>query len=87
MSLSITIQELDETTSTWLVEEAKRRSVSVEAVARELIHQGIASAQKSSPLQTYHDLDSLAGTWTDEEAEEFLKAIADFEQVDEALWQ
>ncbi|MBI4639366.1 MAG: hypothetical protein HY731_01660 [Candidatus Tectomicrobia bacterium] len=43
--------------------------------------------RESSQLQVYHDLDSLAGTWSDEQASEFLNAIADFEQVDEKLWQ
>ncbi|MEZ4525213.1 MAG: hypothetical protein R2941_04765 [Desulfobacterales bacterium] len=38
-------------------------------------------------LEVYHDLDMLAGTWTDEETQEFLTAIADFSQVDETLWE
>jgi hypothetical protein len=37
--------------------------------------------------RVYHDLDALAGTWTAEEASEFLKALADFEQVDQELWR
>ena len=37
------------------------------------------------PAPPYRDLDALAGTWSDEEAEEFLSAIADFERVDEGL--
>jgi hypothetical protein len=38
-------------------------------------------------FEIYHDLDILAGTWTTEETQEFLTAIADFNQVDEKLWQ
>jgi hypothetical protein len=38
-------------------------------------------------FEIYHDLDSLAGTWTNGETQEFLTAIADFNQVDEKLWQ
>jgi len=37
-------------------------------------------------LPTYHDLDALAGTWNEAEATAFLQAIADFKQVDQALW-
>ncbi|UBF24490.1 type II toxin-antitoxin system ParD family antitoxin [Kovacikia minuta CCNUW1] len=37
--------------------------------------------------QTYHDLDALAGTWSDAAAAEFLSAIADFSHVDKELWQ
>ena len=32
-------------------------------------------------------LDQLVGTWSDEEAEQFLEATADFEQVDPGMWQ
>jgi hypothetical protein len=38
-------------------------------------------------MPTYDDLDHLAGTWSDEQAEEFLGAIADLERVDEDLRQ
>lgn len=83
MSISIAIQDLDEPTASWILREAETRGLSVEAVVLELIRQGITSLQ----LRTYDDLDSLAGTWTDQEADEFLDAIADLAQVDEKLWQ
>jgi len=35
----------------------------------------------------YHDLDSLAGTWSEEDAAEFASATSDFEQVDQQLWR
>jgi len=59
--------------------------VTIEVLILELIRKGISMEQESSQLQVYHDLDSLAGTWSDEQASEFLNAIADFEQVDEKL--
>lgn len=37
-------------------------------------------------LPVFHELDVLAGTWTQEEAEEFLQATTDFRRVEEALW-
>jgi hypothetical protein len=83
MGKPITIQNLDDAITTWIEKEAERRGLSVETIVLELIHQGI----KSSWLRTYHDLDALAGTWSDQETDEFLGAIADFEQVDEKLWQ
>jgi hypothetical protein len=86
MSAPITIQNLDETTARWIEEEAQRRGVSAETVVLELIRKGIKVEQHPRP-ENHHDLDSLAGTWSAEEADEFLKAIADFEQVDERLWR
>jgi hypothetical protein len=48
-----------------------------------LILQGIQHLE----TPTYHDLDHLAATWSDEQAKEFLEAIADLDQVDKELWQ
>jgi hypothetical protein len=33
-----------------------------------------------------NSLDRYMGIWSDEEAEEFLKAIEVFEEIDESLW-
>ncbi|MGH9897738.1 MAG: hypothetical protein ACRD4L_02665 [Pyrinomonadaceae bacterium] len=87
MSTAIIIQDIDETTAKWISDEAERRGVSVEALILELISKGIGVECEDAKLQTYHDLDSLAGTWSDEQATEFMNAITDFEQVDEKLWQ
>jgi len=82
MGISITIENVDEATAKWIDEEAERRGISVEALTLQLIHKGISVEHKSLQLQTYHDLDFLAGTWDGEQATEFLNAIADFEQAD-----
>jgi hypothetical protein len=79
MDQPIVIQDLDEATAAWISAEAKRRGLSVEAVVHEIIHKGIKAVQGNSQLQAYHDLDWMFGTWTDEEAEEFLKSMEDFE--------
>ena len=83
MEKTIVLENLDDTSAAWLEQEAERRSLPVEQVALELIQQAVKNAQ----LETYHDLDDLAGTWSDEETDEFLRVIADFERVDEKLWQ
>jgi len=83
MTETISIENWDKATIAWIEKEAKRRGVSIEAVVLELIRQAISSAEPAE----YHDLDALAGTWSKEQADEFLSAIADFQQVDEKLWQ
>jgi hypothetical protein len=32
-------------------------------------------------------LDDLIGTWSDEEAEEFDRAVSDFDAIDEEMWR
>jgi hypothetical protein len=80
---TIVLDNLDDTSATWLEQEAERQGLPVEQVVLLLIQQAIENAQ----LVAHHDLDHLAGTWSDEEADEFLRITADFEQVDEKLWQ
>ncbi len=87
MTDSITIHHLDDATLAWLYREAERRGVSVEMLVRQLITQGVEAEQRRPEPHLYHDLDALAGTWSEEQAVAFLEAVADFDQVDEKLWQ
>ena len=87
MPRSITIPDVDDTTATWLVEEAGRRRMSVERVAGLLLRRGLEWEHCRTVLPAYHDLEALAGTWNEDEAAAFLHAVADFEQVDPSLWQ
>jgi hypothetical protein len=36
--------------------------------------------------QEYHDLDYLAGTWTEDDEKEFLKNTKHYNQIDPSLW-
>jgi hypothetical protein len=75
----ITIHHLDEASSEWIEDQASQHGVDKETIVLQLIHRGM--------LPTYHDLDSLAGTWSEADAEEFERATASFRQVDEELWR
>jgi len=37
-------------------------------------------------LQRHHELDALAGTWSEEEAAAFTAAIEDTERIDPEMW-
>jgi len=37
--------------------------------------------------EEYHDLDDLAGTWTQEEAREFDAVVSEFSRIDGELWR
>ena len=87
MPRAITIEDVDDATASWLVEEARRRGVSVESIAGQLLQRGLEWERRRTVLLTYHDLDALAGTWSEDEAVAFLQAVADFEHVDPLLWQ
>ena len=85
--MTITLKGLDKATAAWLREEAAKQGKSVEAVILQLVRTSIKATQNASQLQAYHDLDALAGTWSDEETDNFLKATEDFNRIDKTLWQ
>jgi hypothetical protein len=67
-----------------LDDEKRRRGTSLNQVVLDLLAQAVGlgkTRKRSNGLHRY------AGTWTQEEFEEFEKAIEDQEQIDEALWR
>lgn len=77
MSISITIDNLDAAVAERLEAEARRRGLDVEAVVKELLREALTQKGRQASVPMQHDLDSLAGTWSEEEANEFLSAIKD----------
>jgi hypothetical protein len=77
------LDTLDEETNQRLLQEANRQGLSVEALAARLLKESLRAMQVSA----HHDLDALAGTWSEADAKEFLEAILPFEEIDEAMWQ
>lgn len=87
MSQPLIISELDTTIAAWLDQEAKRSGETGEHVAQRLIRRGIEAEQSKQDVVRHHDLDALAGTWSEEEAAEFLRSVEDLHQIDPALWK
>ena len=87
MTGTITLHSVDKATANWISEEAQRRRVSIESLVVELIRRGVDVERQAQQLPPYHDLDSLAGTWSETDTAEFVNAISDFEQVDNNLWR
>ena len=87
MNEPITIQHLDDATAEWIEEQATQRGTDKETVVLQLIQRGLDLEQKKTALPKYHDLDTLAGTWSEQEATEFDRTTASLRQVDEELWR
>lgn len=89
MSISLTLSNLDGETYRLLQAEATRKHSDVESVAKTALAKGLeverlAKLPKGPP---YHDLDFLAGTWTESEAKEFLDIVSEFRHIDREIWQ
>ncbi len=83
-STVLTLRGIDPALRSALVAEATRLGISLNALILQLLR---GSLGLSSDQQLTHDLDALAGSWSRQDAEEFLAAIQDFEEVDPSLWQ
>lgn len=64
---------------------AQKQDTSVNLLIIRLIEQGIGHTHEVKKM-THHELDKLAGTWSEAEAAEFQKNISDFEKIDKDLW-
>jgi hypothetical protein len=84
---AITLRNLPPKVAKTVQQRAKQKKTSVNKAVIELLEESTGGrAQKKTPVR-YHDLDQLIGTWTNEEADEFDKLIAEQRTVDPDLWR
>lgn len=84
---TLTITNVDASTLRSLELEARRRGVDVATVARDLLREAAPPPPAPASPSGCHDLDPLAGTWTDADAKEFESAVGEFGRVDPELWK
>jgi len=82
---TMTARGLDEVLVKKLKERAKEEGTSINAVLLKILREGL-KLDKKPRMVVYHDLDHLAGTWSDKDYSEFQKKVADFEKLDKDLW-
>lgn len=87
MQQTLIVTQLDQSAMQWIEAEAKRTGKAVDDVVRKLIYRGLEIEGKQAKRQCYHDLDSLAGTWSADDVTEFNQTIVDLNQIDPNLWQ
>jgi plasmid stability protein len=83
---TITIRGIDEDLAVKIRERAIKTGKSINQLVLNLLKAGLGLTDKKE-FPAYHDLDSLAGTWSAEEADQFMKNIEDLETIDAELWQ
>ena len=76
------LRGIDEETKRRLTEEAERQGVSLNTLALRCLQQSVGLGAPARRPR-HHDLDALAGTWSEEEAREFLSAVSHFEWIEE----
>lgn len=84
---SMSIRGLDEQTLARLKRQAEEEGSSLNSLVLHLLQGAGTATQPGGALRKFDDLDALAGTWSDEEAQAFERHTAAFAEVDAALWQ
>ncbi len=82
---SISVHGINEETEKKIAERAKSEGKSVNKVVKELIAKALGLGER--PPDKGEAFADLCGVWTEEEAAEFMAAIADLETVDAKDWR
>lgn len=83
---TMSIRGLDDQALAQLKSQAEQEGSSLNGLVLRLL-QGAGPSVSSGILKKFNDLDALAGTWSDEEAQAFERNTAAFAEVDAALWK
>lgn len=87
MGRTIRVRGLDDRTIDRLRSEAAHRGMNLESYAADILRQSVGGRIVYLPSGPHPNIESFAGTWTDEDFREFSAVVAAFEQIDDALWK
>jgi plasmid stability protein len=84
---NVNIRGLDDAVHQRLKIEAREKGLSLNTLIVKYLRQnvGLATPHKKNP--THHELDTLAGTWSKKDVQDFQKAISAFDEIDESIWK
>jgi len=83
----LTVRGIDAKLHQYLKQEAERRGESVNRYVLSLLRNAAGEEIGVQKTLRYHDLDHLAGTWTEDEAEAFDQQLAAQRTIDEEIWR
>lgn len=68
-----------------LRKEAAKQKISINSLILQTIERGLGIS-KQRKKTGFHDLDSLAGTWSEKDKKGFDEKIKPFDKIDKELW-
>ena len=84
----LTIRGFEEELELRIKKLARSEGISLNQAVLRLLRKGTGLAdRKDRPDVIGSSLDHFIGTWSAKEAEEIERAIADFEEIDETMWE
>jgi hypothetical protein len=86
-SMAITLRDIPEELEKILEQRAKAEGLSMNRTVIKMLEEASGLAPEVVKPKLNHDFDEFAGIWTDEEADEFDKRIAEISQIDWEMWK
>jgi len=83
---TLTIRNIDDELSNILKLKAKGSGKSINSLILNILNQATGLSKKKFTKE-YDDLDSLAGTWSVNEFNEFEKNTSSFNNIDKEMWE
>lgn len=87
MSKDIIIKNIDRVILERLKLEAKKQGTDLKSVILYLIKKSLGLEKISDKGTDFDDLDTLAGTWSNDDYSKFLSSISGFNRIDTELWK
>lgn len=84
-SINFHLRGIDSHVMAILKNTAEKQHTSINFLILKCIEQSLGYTHTIN-YPTYHDLDSLAGTWDENDAKEFLVNTNYFEKIDKDIW-
>ena len=83
----LTVRGFDDDLAAQVQRLANREGISLNQAVLKLLRRGAGLEEKGTSDRVGSSLDHLIGTWTAEETEQVERAIEDFEEIDESMWE
>ena len=83
---TMTVRGIDTEVAKLLKDQANSEGISVNALLLKMVKESLG-VEKKRRTKIYHDLDHLAGTWSEKDLKEFRKNVEDLEKVDKEIWE
>ena len=83
---AVTLRHFPASLERTIRQRAKVKGVSVNKFVIDLLRAHLGKSE-ARPARRYHDLDSLAGSWTKQEAEAFDQTLAQQRTTDPKTWK
>jgi len=84
---AITLRNLPPDVARAVQRRAKQKKTSVNKAVIDLLEESTGTRAHTPAPVRYHDLDHLAGTWTEKEAAVFETLLTEQRRIDSELWK